>query len=75
MPARRRERVLRYVAEDGSTGYSVAAGRLVDAVRDSGVEVEMLGVADGLLADPARFVPHSRDDRPLATRAPDGRRR
>ncbi len=71
MPARRGERVLRYVAEDGSTGYSVAAGRLVDAVRGSGVEVEMRGVADGLLTDPARFVPHSRDDRPLATRAPD----
>jgi len=69
LPARRRGGVLRYVAEDGSTGYSVAAGRLVSALRDRGVAVELLGVADGHLAEPARWVAHSRDDRPLATPA------
>jgi glycosyltransferase involved in cell wall biosynthesis len=59
------------VAEDGFTGYSVAAGRLVSALRGRGVEVEMLGVAEGRLDEPARFVAHSRDQRPLATPAPD----
>jgi glycosyltransferase involved in cell wall biosynthesis len=72
LPAGPRGGALRYVAEDGSTGYSVAAGRLVSALRGRGVAVEMLGVADGLLTDPARFVAHSRDDRPLATTAPAG---
>ena len=71
MPARRGDRVLRYVAEDGSTGYSVAGGRLVNALRDRGVEVEMLGVQDGRLDEPARFVAHSRDLRPLAAPAPE----
>lgn len=69
MLRRRRRRVLRYVAENGSTGYGVAAGRLVAAVRESGVDVELMGVADTHLGDGARWVTHSRDDRSRAKRA------
>ena len=61
MPAARRSAAFRYIAEDGSTGYSVAAGRLVHAVRDAGVEVEMLGLTDTHRGSRASWVPHSRD--------------
>jgi hypothetical protein len=53
---------LRYVAEDGSTGYSIAAARLVAAVRDAGVEVEMVGISESHRGSASQWVVHSRDD-------------
>ncbi len=61
---------LRYVAEGGSTGYSVAAGRLVAAVRDAGVAVEMVALAPPERGRVAEWVPHNRDDRAGVASAP-----
>ncbi len=60
---------LRYVAEDGSTGYSIAAARLVAAVRDAGVEVEMAGIAEPHRGSASTWVVHSRDDPARAAKA------
>jgi glycosyltransferase involved in cell wall biosynthesis len=63
---------LRYIAEDGSTGYSVAAGRLVRALRDSGVDVEMLGLTHTHRGPDSEWVSHSRDDPASSARAREG---
>lgn len=60
---------LRYVAEDGSTGYSVAAGRLVEALRSVGVGVELLGLSQTHRGAAAEWVAHSRDDPAQAAKA------
>lgn len=61
---------LRYIAEDGSTGYSVSAGRLVQAVRAAGVEVEMVGLSQTHRGAGVVRVGHMRDDAPRTDRAP-----
>lgn len=70
MSAVPRRTVLRYVAEDGATGYSVAAGRLVAAVRAAGVDVELLGLTHTHRGAGAEWVAHSRDEPAQASRAP-----
>jgi glycosyltransferase involved in cell wall biosynthesis len=60
---------LRYVAESGSTGYAIAAARLVAAVRDAGVEVEMVGIDESHRGSASKWVAHSRDDPARAAKA------
>jgi hypothetical protein len=67
--ARGIQAALRYVAENGSTGYSIAAARLVAAVRDAGVEVEMTGIAEPHRGSASKWVAHSRDDPARAAKA------
>ena len=67
-----RPAAFRYVAEDRDTGYAIAADRLVRAIRDTGIEVEMRGWDGALRPAGLRPVAHSRDDRSRAAVAPAG---
>jgi glycosyltransferase involved in cell wall biosynthesis len=67
-----RRAAFRYIAEDGDTGYAIAADRLVRAIRDTGVEVEMCGWDSALRPAGLQQVAHSRDDRSRAAVAPTG---
>jgi glycosyltransferase involved in cell wall biosynthesis len=56
----RREALLRYIAEDGSTGYMIAAWRLATALREAGVELEFLGWTLTHVLGAGETVAHSR---------------
>ncbi len=58
---------LRYVAEDGHTGYAEAADRLVAALRGSGVGVEYLALTDWVHGADVATVPSGRDEAPGRT--------
>jgi len=57
-----RKAVLRYVAEDGATGYMVAAWRLARALRAAGVDLELLAWTTPHLASQGQTAAHSRGD-------------
>jgi glycosyltransferase involved in cell wall biosynthesis len=67
-----RPAALRYIAEDDHTGYAVAAERLVRAVRDAGIEVELRGWSTGRPGGTSGVVPRSRDDPTRVAVAPPG---
>lgn len=62
---------LRYIAEDGHTGYTIAAARLVEALRGSGLDVELLAWTLTHLSGRGDTTRHSRDRAP---RPPGGGR-
>ncbi len=57
-----REAALRYVAEDGPTGYMIAAWRLVRALREAGVDLEFLAWTAPHLLGLGETTTHSRSD-------------
>jgi glycosyltransferase involved in cell wall biosynthesis len=59
---------LRYVAEDGVTGYTLSAARLVRALRDAGVAVEMTGWTMLHLAGHGEAATHTHDEPSRAAR-------
>ena len=67
-----RDAALRYIAEDGQTGYMIAAWRLAKALREAGVEIEFLAWTLPHPLGAGEFAPHSRGGAFAASRSAPG---